>query len=313
MTTNTEPDAAAAPPSDVLTPPPAQVPRRFHVQRDEGVTGLSGTGVVADGCTFPGGTTVVRWRELPTDSPNYVRGVRATTVVFPNPEAVEVLHGHGGATRLLWLDTARVAESGSPAAPGATESADRPAPCEMAHTPPFDFASCLTHDTTFPLGSKCEWDGVESILDHLDGLAQEQRGRAVRAEMRLAAALAERDAARTTAALAVEEEARLRERIAADREHDHDECRGDPSSPVHVSQSGRSPMSARDNETPTPDIRPGDVVRLLGGRAPWIVRRVVHPAGGARSYAVLAGAHPRDTRFDLAGLYLIYPSGGVDE
>jgi len=72
-------------------------------------------------------------------------------------------------------------------------------------------------------------------------------------------------------------------------------------------------MSARDNETPTPDIRPGDVVRLLGGRAPWIVRRVVHPAGGARSYAVLAGAHPRDTRFDLAGLYLIYPSGGVDE
>lgn len=71
-------------------------------------------------------------------------------------------------------------------------------------------------------------------------------------------------------------------------------------------------MSARDNETPTPDIRPGDVVRLLGGRAPWIVRRVVHPAGGARSYAVLAGAR-RTARPALAGLYLIYPSGGVDE
>lgn len=72
-------------------------------------------------------------------------------------------------------------------------------------------------------------------------------------------------------------------------------------------------MSARDNETPTPDIRPGDVVRLLGGRAPWIVRRVVaHPAGGARAYAVLVGARRETTAF-LAGLYLIYPSGGVDE
>lgn len=72
------------------------------------------------------------------------------------------------------------------------ESADRPAPCEMVHTPPFDFANCLTHDTTFPLGSKCEWDGVESIFDHLDSMAREQRGRAVRAEMRLADAAAER-------------------------------------------------------------------------------------------------------------------------
>lgn len=71
-------------------------------------------------------------------------------------------------------------------------------------------------------------------------------------------------------------------------------------------------MSARDNETPTPDIRPGDVVRLLGGRAPWIVRRVVHPAGGARSYAVLAGAR-RETTAYLVDLDLCYPSGGVDE
>lgn len=71
-------------------------------------------------------------------------------------------------------------------------------------------------------------------------------------------------------------------------------------------------MSARDNETPTPDIRPGDVVRLLAGRAPWIVRRVVHPAGGAPSYAVLAGAR-RETTAYLDRLHLIYPSGGGDE
>lgn len=29
------------------------------------------------------------------------------------------------------------------------------APCEMVHTPPMDFASCLTHDETFPLGEVC--------------------------------------------------------------------------------------------------------------------------------------------------------------
>lgn len=65
-------------------------------------------------------------------------------------------------------------------------------------------------------------------------------------------------------------------------------------------------MSARDNETPTPDIRPGDVVRLLGGRAPWIVRRVVaHPADDARAYAVLERASARETTAFLAGLYLV--------
>lgn len=80
--------------------------RTFWVQRDEDMSGMSGTGIVADGVQFPDGTTAVRWRELPKDAPNYVRGVRATTVVFPNVEAVEALHGHNGATHLVWHDTA---------------------------------------------------------------------------------------------------------------------------------------------------------------------------------------------------------------
>lgn len=79
--------------------------RRFQVVRDYDPTGMSGTGVVADGCQWSmDGTTVVRWRELPEDSENYKRGVRSTTVIFPNVEAVEALHGHNGATRLYWLD-----------------------------------------------------------------------------------------------------------------------------------------------------------------------------------------------------------------
>lgn len=76
----------------------------FTLVRDEDVTGLSGTGAVGDGVVFPDGTTAMRWRELPTDHPNYIRGVRATTVVYPNVDAVYALHGHSGATRIVWKD-----------------------------------------------------------------------------------------------------------------------------------------------------------------------------------------------------------------
>jgi hypothetical protein len=76
--------------------------RTFTLVRSEDVTGLSGTGVVAEGVEFADGTVAVRWAELPDDSPNYVRGVRATTVMFPNIRAVEALHGHNGATRVVF-------------------------------------------------------------------------------------------------------------------------------------------------------------------------------------------------------------------
>lgn len=76
--------------------------RRFHLVRDVDVTGLSGTGTVAEGVEFTDGTTVVRWFDV--EGAHYDRGVRATTVLFPNVRAVEALHGHGGATRIEWAD-----------------------------------------------------------------------------------------------------------------------------------------------------------------------------------------------------------------
>lgn len=30
-------------------------------------------------------------------------------------------------------------------------------PCAMFHEPPFDFAYCETHDTTFALGAACKY------------------------------------------------------------------------------------------------------------------------------------------------------------
>lgn len=69
--------------------------RTFQLHRDHDVSGISGTGVVADGHVFPDGVTVIRWR-----------GERQSTVVWPSVEDVEAIHGHGGATRIVWTDDA---------------------------------------------------------------------------------------------------------------------------------------------------------------------------------------------------------------
>ncbi|MEC4016040.1 hypothetical protein [Streptomyces sp. H27-D2] len=62
----------------------------FTLRRDEDVTGVSGTGVVADGVLFPAagrGVCVVRWR-----------GERGSTVVWDHLGHVKDIHGHDGRT-----------------------------------------------------------------------------------------------------------------------------------------------------------------------------------------------------------------------
>ncbi|RLP70882.1 hypothetical protein D9V30_00145 [Mycetocola reblochoni] len=90
----------------------------------------------------------------------------------PEAAAPEVIGDAADAMRAL-IGRVRDAEA----------NADKPTPCVMTHTPPFDFAQCETHDTTFPLGGACKWHGQTSIFEVLDREAMEQRGRAVRAEM----------------------------------------------------------------------------------------------------------------------------------
>jgi hypothetical protein len=71
--------------------------RLFQLHRDHDVSGVSGTGIVADGVVFPDGVAVMRWRgEWPTSVVWSERGV----------EAIERIHGHGGNTRLVWIDAA---------------------------------------------------------------------------------------------------------------------------------------------------------------------------------------------------------------
>lgn len=68
--------------------------RRFILVRDIDVSGVSGTGVVIWGVEWPDGQVSYRWR---SDAP--------TSVTADNIATVEAVHGHNGATRLVWLDS----------------------------------------------------------------------------------------------------------------------------------------------------------------------------------------------------------------
>lgn len=67
--------------------------RRFVLVRDVDVTGISGEGVIVWGVVFPDGRAAYRWN-TPT----------ATSTVADSMADVMAVHGHNGATRLVWLD-----------------------------------------------------------------------------------------------------------------------------------------------------------------------------------------------------------------
>lgn len=56
--------------------------------------------------------------------------------------------------------------------------------CEISHEEPYDFEYCTTHDRTFEKGGQCDHKGLSEI-DYLTDREMTQRGRAVRAEMKL--------------------------------------------------------------------------------------------------------------------------------
>ncbi|MEU3447214.1 hypothetical protein AB0H29_08285 [Streptomyces thermolilacinus] len=72
----------------------APPPRRFILRRHVDVSGVSGTGAVADGVLWPDGTASVRWRG---EHPSIVFWDRGRV-------SVEHIHGHQGATEIEWID-----------------------------------------------------------------------------------------------------------------------------------------------------------------------------------------------------------------
>lgn len=82
--------------------------RRFQLHRDTDFTGVSGTGVVADGMQylhrwelmFPDGDVVFEtgWCRVTW------RGEHSSIVLWEGIDHVLAVHGHDGATRVVWLD-----------------------------------------------------------------------------------------------------------------------------------------------------------------------------------------------------------------
>lgn len=84
----------------------APVPREirtgmFRLVRHADPSGISGTGIVAEGCEFSDGVVALRWLEV-TEGPSADRGVRPTTTIHESIASVEALHGHNGATTIEW-------------------------------------------------------------------------------------------------------------------------------------------------------------------------------------------------------------------
>ena len=69
--------------------------RIFRLVRDDDVTGVSGTGVVAEGIEFSDGRVAIRW----------IVGEHRSTATWDNINAVIAIHGHNGATILDWVTT----------------------------------------------------------------------------------------------------------------------------------------------------------------------------------------------------------------
>lgn len=76
--------------------------RRFELVRDEDVSGVSGTGVVAVGCQFPSGLCHIEWRN---DENSSVETEFNGQAQYPGgiDDAIEV-HGHDGRTTIRWVD-----------------------------------------------------------------------------------------------------------------------------------------------------------------------------------------------------------------
>jgi hypothetical protein len=65
--------------------------RTFRLVRDHDATGISGTGVVAEGVVFSTGWVALTWL------------TRVNSLVFyPDISNVEHIHGHGGLTRIVF-------------------------------------------------------------------------------------------------------------------------------------------------------------------------------------------------------------------
>jgi hypothetical protein len=78
---------------EILMSDPGHIPpvRTFYLQRDEDVSGTSGTGAVAVGTVFPNGQCVLYWLT-----------VVSSIGIYQSIADLEKIHGHQGKTKIVW-------------------------------------------------------------------------------------------------------------------------------------------------------------------------------------------------------------------
>lgn len=67
--------------------------RRFHFERLEDASGVSGCGVVAEGVIFSDGKVALEWF-----------GAHSSTNLYSSLEDVQFIHGHQGRTKIVFDD-----------------------------------------------------------------------------------------------------------------------------------------------------------------------------------------------------------------
>jgi hypothetical protein len=65
--------------------------KKFHLHRIKDISGVSGKGIIAEGCQFHDGQCVLSWF-----------GKYHVIGVYPNMDDILAVHGHEGATELVW-------------------------------------------------------------------------------------------------------------------------------------------------------------------------------------------------------------------
>jgi len=70
--------------------------KAFKLARETDISGVSGTGDVAEGVLFLSGKVAISFFPV---KPSFT----ASVVIYNSMDEVEKIHGHGGATKIVWL------------------------------------------------------------------------------------------------------------------------------------------------------------------------------------------------------------------
>lgn len=85
--------------------------RTFHLIRRKDISGVSGTGCIAEGVEWQCGKVSICWL-----------GTFSSTAQFDNMHQLEAIHGHEGATYVEWQESLALPERPSSAEPNEGES-----------------------------------------------------------------------------------------------------------------------------------------------------------------------------------------------